>query len=531
MADPKVGADVKAIFGLCLALMGLASALDSGALGWVVSPIVILGLIYCVARAPLRHSYLALAFAAVTLDTPFDKFASGNYESPFIRIGAVLFEKLNNTTGISPLVTSGADIILLTMGITAYVREKSRSPIDRLGRVPTPRPLVRLAQIALLGAGFVWLMGMVRGGTFSWSLWQVQRVVYLPCLFLLCHLALRGPRDHALLAKVLVAAALLRAVIAVLIKRLVVLPPDEWGTVPVLPYATSHSDSVLFALASVLLVLLVVERAGRRARWLVIMCLPILVLGMIANTRRLVWVQIGVVLVTLYFVTPDRPYKRTLRRIAMILAPFVAIYAATGWNSQWGSFYKPVRIARSVIDAKSDGSSLWRELENFNLIFTLKQSPILGWGYGRPFIEVIPLPAVDYSLEYYLPHNGILGLLAFAGYFGFTAITLMWAAGVYFAMRGYHAAKTPTDRVTGIVAVGAVLIYMVQVFGDLGLGSLTGIYLLAPALAAGGKLAAATGGWGRAGQPVDGPAAAAPARADVGMARPGWPGLASGSKR
>jgi len=496
MAQPALTGDVKAVFALSMALMALAALLDNGPLGWVIGIIVLVCLLFCIARAPLRYPLYVLMFLALTLDNPADRFAAGTYESPFYKVGAVLFDHLNNLTGIKPLFFSGSDIILVALGIVGMMRESQRSRIDSAERAATPRIQVRLAQLALAGAGYVWISGMVRGGEFSWSLWQLQRVVYLPILFFLFHLALRGPKDHVALAKVLLAAATTRAVLAVLIKRFVPGAFDPETGLDQLSYATSHSDSMLFASAFVLLLLLVLEGAGRKGVRLAMMLLPILAWGMIANTRRLVWVHVALILLTLYVATPDRPYKRKIRKSLYYAAPLIAVYAMAGWNSQYGKLFKPVRIARSIVEPSSDGSSLWRELENFNLILTLKESPIMGYGYGRRFIEAVPLPQVDYSLEYYCPHNSLLGLWAFAGWIGFTAMTLMWGVGVYFAMRGYHAAKSPTDRVAAIVSVGAVLVYMVQAFGDLGLGSLTGVYILAPALVVGGKLATATGGWG-----------------------------------
>lgn len=498
MAAPALGADVKAVFGLSMALMMAASVADSGALGYAVAPIVLGGIIYCAARAPLRHSLMALMFCAFLLDNPNDRFAGGDYKSPLFGMGAALFDHLNNLTGFKPLFFSGSDIVIGVLAVVGLMRESSGSRIDRQDRAATPRQLVKLARVSLLGAGYVWIAGMVRGGEFSWSLWQLQKVVYLPILFLLFHLGLRGPKDHVALAKVVLGAAMLRAVLAVLIKWLVTpLQPDPYTGIPTLPYATSHADSMLFATAFVILVLLVVERASpkalKRAMWM----LPVLAAGMIANNRRLVWVHVALMLVTLYAVTPDNRYKKRFRRILLVASPMIALYTMAGWNSQYGKFFKPVQIARSIVEPQSDGSSLWRELENTNLLVTLKESPIFGFGYGRRFIEAIPLPAVDYSLEYYCPHNSLLGLWAFAGFIGFTAITLLWGAAVYFAMRGYHAAKQPTDRVAAIVSVGAVLVYMVQAFGDLGLGSLTGVYILAPALALAGKLPVALGVWGK----------------------------------
>jgi hypothetical protein len=365
-----------------------------------------------------------------------------------------------------------------------------------VGRVATPKPLVRLAYLSLAGVAYVWFAGLIRGGDFRMSLWQVEKVVYLPIVFLLCHVGLRGPRDHTALGKVLLAAAAIRACLAIYVAATVTPPADPNTGAAVLAYATSHHDSMLFASAFVLLLLLILERVGRRAVRAAYLLLPVVVLGMIANNRRMVWVQVFMILFTLYLVSPASALKRKVRRLVVVLSPLAAIYVAVGWSSK-ASVFRPVQIARTVLEPATDASALWREIENYNIIFTIKQFPILGHGYGYGFWEVIALPQIPYELERFCPHNGLLGLWCFAGYFGYTAITLLWGAGVYFAMRGYHAAKQPIDRVAAIMSVGAVIVYMVQSYGDMGLGAWTGVFIVAPTLALAGKLAVATGSWGR----------------------------------
>jgi O-antigen ligase len=206
-------------------------------------------------------------------------------------------------------------------------------------------------------------------------------------------------------------------------------------------------------------------------------------------------VQAGLVFFTVFVVSRDSPIKRKVKRLILLSSPLAALYLLIGWESG-RTIFKPARIARSVIDAQTDSSSFWRELENFDLIATVRLHPIFGTGYGHPYEEIIELPKVYYSLELYAPHNCILGLWAYIGVFGYTALTLLWVAGVYFAMRSYHMATDPSHRVAAMLCFGAVLIYLIQCWGDLGLGSWTGVFLVAPAVATAGKLAKAVGAWG-----------------------------------
>jgi O-antigen ligase len=215
---------------------------------------------------------------------------------------------------------------------------------------------------------------------------------------------------------------------------------------------------------------------------------------MVSNHRRMVWVQVSLVPIALYLVTPTNAVKKKIQRIALMVAPIVGIYFAAGWNSG-SSIFKPVAMMHSVVDGKADPSTLWRDIENFDLIATIKDSPLFGTGYGRPYLEVVTLPAVDYPLERFLPHNSILGMLSYSGYFGFAMMTMLWPVGAFFAMRSYYAAKSPLDRAAAISCFGVVLVYLIQCWGDLGLGAPTGVWLLAPAIATAGKLAVANGGW------------------------------------
>jgi hypothetical protein len=129
-------------------------------------------------------------------------------------------------------------------------------------------------------------------------------------------------------------------------------------------------------------------------------------------------------------------------------------------------------------------------------------------GFGHPFEEVIVLPTVDYPLERYTPHNSLLGIWCYGGVVGFAGLSLLWMGGVYFAMRSYYESKEPGERIAALTSFGVVLVYLLQAWGDLGLGSITGVFLMGNALTVASKLAAANGQWTTKGNrnPAVGPA-------------------------
>jgi len=325
---------------------------------------------------------MALMFGALALPNPAEGQPT-DWPPPFTTTGAALLNHLNSVDRsiglLSVIPLALIEIFFGVLFLIRILRKSSRSRIE--GDVlPTPKPLIQLAHLSLAATAFTWVYGIARGGDFGMSLWQVAAVIYLPIVFLLFQTSLRGPKDLWPLAKVLLAAATYRALLAVYVMRTTTLPmdPETGSTKP--PYATAHADSVLFASAIVLIIGMLLERTHRKVKWLAIVLLPIIIAGTQANNRRLAWVQIGIALFLVYLVSRESPVKRAIRRAVFVSVPVALVYVAVGWNSAYGALFKPVRLIRSVVDAKTDGSSMWREYENVNIIATFRENPILGSG-------------------------------------------------------------------------------------------------------------------------------------------------------
>ena len=497
----KIPSDASLAINSGLVLTVLGTLVDDLTFGAILTPIVFLLGAYAMTRMTIRDSMLRLMFLALVLQDPNDGSPVQGWTPPFTGAGHALLEHLNaagralGSFGWASF--SLMDLFLVTLIVIGYVRTYTRSRTDSTDRLPTPRPMLRLAQLALAGTLFTWFWGLATGGDFSKSLWQLNRVVYLPLLVYLFHLGLRGPQDLGALLKIVLSAAIYKSLLACYVTYSIELPPDPLTGSTRPPYATSHQDSILFATAFITVLVLVLESIGgrKRAIRLALLLLPILALGIWANNRRTAWVQGSVGFITVYLLASDNPMKRKIKRIGLAVAPLLAVYLSVGWEGGGGSLFKPVRILRSVVDAKSDGSSNWREFENFDLMQTLKAHPILGTGYGHGYFEVIKLPAVGYDLELWCPHNTLLGIWAYAGVVGYTTLTLLWIAGVYFAVRAYNSATEPEVRAGALAILGATVVYVIQCWADLGLGTWIGVFIVSAAFVMAGKLAVYTGEW------------------------------------
>jgi O-Antigen ligase len=524
-AETKLAPDALGAVGLATFLILVGMLISDTTVTMLITPIVLVVVIYAMARVPLRYSMMAIMFLVLTIPSPADVTPTLKWRPPFYDLAQVAIMHWNaidrSIGALSGISISSLDICLVALLIIAVVRERTGSKVDRVGRVPTPRPLVRLAYVSLGGTAFMFLWGMVHGGSFRFSLWQINAVVYLPVVFLLFHLGLRGPKDHATLAKGFLFAAAYKSVLAIYIINNIEGPLDPNTGSTRLQYATSHQDSMLFAGAAVLVLALALERAGRRVIWLAMGLLPLIAWAIASNGRRLAWVQVALVFVVVFVLSRPSRLKRKIVRSIVFSIPLFLVYVMAGWESKYGRFFKPVQILRSVADAQSDASSFWRELENWNIIWTLKQNPVIGTGFGNGYEEFFAMPAVPYELEHYLPHNSLLGLWFLGGFVGYTCLTLLWAGGVYFAMRAYLNSSEASHRAAAVMCFATVLVYMLQCWGDLGLSTLTGVFTVAPAIAAAGKLAVVAGQWqGRpAAKDVAPSVTPAPGRAAPGRAR------------
>jgi O-antigen ligase len=136
-------------------------------------------------------------------------------------------------------------------------------------------------------------------------------------------------------------------------------------------------------------------------------------------------------------------------------------------------------------------------VENWNLAMSIRQHPIAGRGLGFEYTEYArgdDISAVFADFKGW-PHNSVLGLLFFAGPFGFTAIWSLFGCVVFLAVRAYRMARAPDDRVAALACMATVVVCAVLAFGDTGAHHAQYRMLSALSAVLAGKLAVVTGAW------------------------------------
>lgn len=447
---------------------------SNGSIAAGLAPTVAVAVFAAMCVLPVRTTLLVLFFLGLALDTPHD--ADGMWQSPVAPLGRLLMDNLNKTI---PIETLRISVLALLLGwlLVVHLARRGRRASAWSG---TPRGAATLhaVSIALLALAGLAVYGKLRGGDVQMMNLEAQAFVLTAVVAYLVAGSFHGRRDAYLLAVVVVSAACIKAAMAVWVRQTVAMPD---GT-PLL-YTTTHGDSILFATAIALIVAAVYQRLpGTRSRWGLGAALVLLVAGVVANNRRMAWVEIAATFVTFYAIAPWTPGKRRLTRSCIAAVPLLLLYGAIGWTSS-SSLFAPVRVVRSIQDSKTDGSTMDRDVENYNLVSTFSQNRILGTGLGQPYDEIIRGDDISHLFAAYrfVPHNSVLWLWAAGGLIGFTAIWMAFSVPLYVAARAFRLTVSAERRALCLVIIAVLEVFVLQCWGDMGFGEPKAIFLVGAA--------------------------------------------------
>jgi hypothetical protein len=452
----------------------------------VVAPIVpMLGVVGLAALLGMRMQYSALALLSVALlaDNPGERPMDGRWNSPLSGVGDLLYLNLHVHTGIEALRFSALELVIALLVVIVLARKLAHDPIDDplgLGAVPNPLKIA-------FGAFFAAIVcleayGLGRGGDFRNSLWQVRQLFWLPVLGVLFGHAFKSAGARVGVLRALMAVAWLRAAMGLYFHFAIARPAGME-----VEYVTTHSDSILTVVAMLIGLAALVERPSVQHVLLNLVLQPMLLMGLVVNDRRIAYVALAGGALTLVLMGPEA-LRRLLRRGVAVLVPVAVLYVAVGWHSS-ARVFSPVATLRSMAES-DDASSQTRDIENFNLIQTLKRHPVLGSGLGHEYVEMVQANRVDqYFAQYrYIAHNSVLWLLSLSGWVGFTFIWMVFPMAVLIARRVHAIASSVTDRVTALATIAAVLSFVIQAWGDMGLQSWMGTLVMTSLMGATGAM-------------------------------------------
>lgn len=359
----------------------------------------------------------------------------------------------------------------VTVGLL-YRAVRGKKAIDW---VPPPK-WARSALLVFLGAVVgLSVLGILRGGGVEPTFRQTLHLLQLPLVAMLFLYALRVPDDLAAVGTAFVAAAFVRSLLVAWV-YFVVCMPQGITQLPGKPeWCTNHSDSVLFVTALVILIAHALEQRSSKVILRALGIGGVILLGIALNNRRLAFVSLAAAPLVLYLALKPSKRKRRVTAALAIAVPLLVGYVLVGSEVNSASpVFKPAKLVMSVMDQK-DTSSQSRDVENENLIYTLRQNPLVATGFGHEYEYSPNNPPVDLSEVFQnyrlIAHNGVLWIWSLGGVVGFSLLWMVYTLTGTMAVRGYRAAVTPLDRSAALSALGAVTVCVIQIWGDQGFNS------------------------------------------------------------
>jgi len=248
---------------------------------------------------------------------------------------------------------------------------------------------------------------------------------------------------------------------------------------------------VTFAMGIIVLAANLFEHRDKRSFVRAAFLIPFIVMAIVMNNRRLAFVGVGAGVITTFAVLRSSRFKRTLIRSLIVLSPLFAIYVKVGGTSN-SAFFAPAALIHSVMSGE-DASSVTRDIENYNLIVTLRENKIFGPGFGSEYIEAVKANDITagFSLYKFIAHNSVLWLWSLGGLVGFTLLWMIYPIQAYFSARGYRLGRTPVERAAGLATLAGTATALAQNWGDMGFNSYTSLVMFAVCYAVAAKLCVA----------------------------------------
>lgn len=448
---------------------GVAFVASGGNPGAALLPVAAFVAVATFRLLPAGSLAVLFIFILLVVDNTSENPGMGYFRSFLYYPGLGLYVALSNLTRVPGLKMFGLEVLFALLAFFAISRTQFRSRFASDYSRPMPKELKIVCWVVLIYVVGWWALGIARGGNFSYSLLQVRVVAWTVAIPLIFFPLFNSKKFIIAVFGAILAAAFIRACVGIfywaILMRHVLASEVGSGN-----YVMLHADSMLMANAFFIVVFGILAKPTFRRIAAGIPYLMLLLFFVFVNERRLAYVAIGLGCLVAVLIMGKR-VRKSLMVAAVAVSPLLFGYAVVGWNSGAG-WAKPVQSVRSIFE-QEDSSSKSRDIENYNIIYTAKTSPIFGIGYGKGYIEVVPLPDISGSFQAYrfVPHNAILSLFMFCGVVGFSVLFLFYSLGAYLAARAARFGRDQESRWIGQVVIGVVSSYLILSFGDMGMAS------------------------------------------------------------
>lgn len=451
----------------------------------LAAPLVCALIALVVLARPLAGVYLLLGAAIVFEQWPIAGVTSLTAETH-------IYENLSNYSDL-PLRLSAFDLLaLLTLLSWALRRAIGANAPARGG--PFGWGVAAYASAFAIGT----IIGVSRGGKWDVlpTLAEVRGPLYVCLLYFLAANLVRTRGQLFGLLWVFVLLVGLKAFQGIGNYAEMLSGPERLDAV------TAHEDVIFFDALITLAIVMALLCVRGRLFYVLLALQPVIFAAELVTTRRVAFAALAADLgVVALMSAVERPRATGLVLAVGTLA--FGIYAATFWD-QSGPLAEPARVLREVVEPNSiterdRSSNVWRDIENANIAFTVRQLPLTGVGVGQEYLFQREPPQGPGTFTYwrFTTHNAVLWTWLKAGPYGAFAFWFLVTGVVVFGLQLYRRLDDPLLRA---VAGFPVLLTVGQVVFssfDLGLTYVRTMIVLGVALGLAAPLAAWSSDRGR----------------------------------
>jgi hypothetical protein len=377
--------------------------------------------------------------------------------------GVLLHGTLGKYSGVNGIVATPLEILLLLTVTIWVIRAMASEGLIRGGRLAVPIGLFGLALVAGLARG------LGAGGDAYIALWESRWLFYIVICYFLAASHIRTSRHLDALTGLTIIGTGLYAIEGAY-RRFALIDTGQLGGGSESWY--SH-ESVIFLAAFLMLV--AAQQTFGAPRWQRVVGLalaPVAGYTLLASERRAGMIALIVAFAVFSFVCLVARRKAFFLFSLPVMLAFGA-YLPLFWNNE-GVLGQPARAIRSLSapDQRDAASNFFRDLEVINVSGTLSSDPVLGVGFGRPFLQIVAVPDISwFPFWNYEPHRNVLWIWLKTGAAGFIAFLFLVGSALATAANIVKNSRVPSIRAFAMFALSGVVATLVFSYVDLGLTS------------------------------------------------------------
>jgi hypothetical protein len=439
------------VFVLLLSL-GLARAVLAANIAVIAGMVVLAALVAISVRPRIGLYFLfivVLFFDGISLD-------------PIMLPGRYINFSLQTTLNLTGAVLIPFEMLVLLTSTIWLCQATMRRKLDFRGGF-LARPVLLFGLMLVFGV----VRGLASGANFNYAFWESRFLFGLVLAYVLAANTIRT-RAHVRTLLTLVFVFVGLSAIEGVFRKFVLINNGLIGESQEVWY--SHEDVVIWGLVIMLLIGNQVFGGPRWQRILGPALGLVATFAMLISERRAGLIAVGIAFV-IYTMALFKINRKAFMLIAVPGLLVSAVYLPLFWNDT-GTLGQGARAVRSLSspDPRDAASNLWRDMEAINVRATIASDPLIGIGFGRPFLQIVAVPDISFfEFWNYEAHHNILWVWMKMGAFGFTIFFVLLLAAIARAIWLARTLAHPELKIFAMLTMGTIVMTAVYCYVDLGL--------------------------------------------------------------